>query len=399
MNAKRFLVVLSLIVPLCLTVESVAQRRPVKGAARTAAAKKTVRTGAKTVAKKAATVTGKRITFEGYSIVMPEGTIYSGEKDGGREYTGPDGKLKAFFLPQKGGFGLTLEECAKMDKDFPQAAKENNMTLDQAYKAVAKNMGFTTKRKLSSMRMIIEDGLFYAMSSMMVKAGYCYGSEWTETKVETHADYTLMYASSVPSATSLGILIDWKNGNALFCVMIEPNVDNRPRLATLRRASNVEAAPAKIDSAAVKKLNEKFVENVKDNHQQLKAEVKTEARDINVTVLHKQYKEGVYGMRVKYSFNMVNSPNKDLSNLVGVRVIVLKKVQGADPEYLYDDATYITPANSNDTDHYSGTFFIPYRKVKYVQGLNEFVIHFAVPDNEDDKEWGFKDVETSLILN
>ncbi len=394
MIVKRFLVALSLIVPLCLTVETVAQRRPVKSATRTTAAKKTVRTGAKT-----ATVKGKRMTIEGYSIVMPEGTIYSGEKDGGHEYTGPDGKLKAFFLPQKDGLGVTLEECAKMDTEFVQAAKQNNMTMDQAYKAIAKNFGFTTKRKLSSMRMVFEDGLFYAMRSMVIKGGYCYGSEWTETKVETYADYTLMYGSSVPSTTSLGILFDWKNNQALFCVIIEPNVDNRARLATLRRAGDVKDAPAKVDSAAVKKLNEKFLENVKDNHQQLIAEVKTEARDINVAVLHKQYKDGVYGMRVKYSFNMVNSPNEEFGNLVGVRVIVLKKVQGADPEYIHDDATYITPANSDNTDHYSGTFFIPYRKVKYVRGLNKFIIHFAVPDNDDDKEWGFKDVETSISLN
>ncbi len=383
MKAKRFLAVL-LMLPFCLPMDSAAQqKRPVKGS----------------VSTKSKTVTGKRMTVcDGFSIVMPEGSIFSGEKDGGREYTDPTGKMKAIFMPQKNGLSITLEECVAMDKNIPQAAKELNTTVEQTYKMMAKKMGLTTKRKLSSMRMVIEDGLFYSMRSNLIKAGFCYGSQWTETKVETHPDYTLMYSSSVPNATSFALLLDWKSNTALYCIIIEPNVDNSPRLATLRHSSDVEAEPAKIDSAAVKKLNEKFVENVKDNDGQLKSEVKTEATNINVKVLHKQYKDGIYGMRVEYSFDMVNSPNKELSNLAGVRVVVLKKVHGGDPQYIYDDATYITPASADNTDHYSGSFFIPYNKVKYVRGLNEFIIHFAVPDNADDKEWGFKDIETSLTL-
>ncbi len=346
-------------------------------------------------AKTATAVKGKRQTFAGYSLVLPEGMTYAHEENGMASYMDPSGKLVFSMLSQQIP-QMNLSEFKQVDDVAKQAAAEGKCTVEQFVKMIAQRQGLNLTKPTKSYRVAFEECMFDKMSSMLARNGLSYQRSLLPKKTIRKNDYTLIYSSSQPHTTTFGVLFDYKNKTIFIATIVEANVDNRARMATLQRSSGEDDVEKVADSLKVKELGDKFVESIRNEQDNISDQLQPYGDNIQLTIEHDRFSYPLYGMNVNYSFDVKNADALPLPGTVGFRIIVLEKDS---KQILYDDAKIDRSLpNENNVSHYSGTFFVPYKEIKYKAGVNTFIVHFAVVNDNDTKEIGSKDINTSTNL-
>ncbi len=108
------------------------------------------------------------------------------------------------------------------------------------------------------------------------------------------------------------------------------------------------------------------------------AQRKPTVKSFNITIEHDQYKGKQLGAYVHYKCVVENADKLGID--VRGQSAMLAAVMKPDASVIYDVVWVVVPSMDRTTGVYTGKGFIPYSKIKYQRGHNEFHLMVGISD-------------------